>query len=300
MEIRTLDLGFRGVRRSIASYLVLGPEGPFLIETGPASTLDALTSSLRENGVDPSEIRDVFVTHIHLDHAGAAGWWAGQGARVWVHEVGAPHLVDPSKLLASAGRIYGDKMDSLWGRVGPVAAELVRPLADGDTVRAGGVEVVAIETPGHARHHHVYRVGDAGFTGDAAGIHVPGVGSLDLPSPPPEFDPPAWEASLDRIRSEGFARIYPTHFGGFDDVDARLDALRDLLRSAVEFVDDLEAEGVEPDAIVEAFRRWNRDRLAAEGLDDPMLYRFGTTNPPAMSVAGIRRYLKRRVERPAR
>ena len=83
-------------------------------------------------------------------------------------------------------------------------------------------------------------------------------------------------------------------------MDARLDALRDLLRSAVEFVDDLEAEGVEPDAIVEAFRRWNRDRLAAEGLDDPMLYRFETTNPPAMSVAGIRRYLKRRVERPAR
>ena len=135
MRIETIDLGFRGTPRVIAAFLILGPQAPVLIETGPGSTLPTLLEGLERLGVSPVDVRDVLVTHIHLDHAGAAGWWARQGARVHVHPVGAPHLVDPARLLASSKRIYGEAMDSLWGEVLPAPADRV-------TARAVQPEVI--------------------------------------------------------------------------------------------------------------------------------------------------------------
>ena len=119
MEIHTLDLHFQRQPNTIASFLVIGPSGPVLVETGPMSTLATLREQLASLGYRPADIRHVLVTHIHLDHAGAAGWWAQQGATVYVHPFGAPHLVDPSKLIASATRIYQDELETLWGEIVP-------------------------------------------------------------------------------------------------------------------------------------------------------------------------------------
>src|SRR5690606_40448063 len=182
MQIHTLDLNFQNLSHAIAAYLIEGPEGYLLIETGPMSTLPALQARLAEHGLSAGDIGDVVVTHIHLDHAGAAGWWAQQGARVYVHPMGAPHLVDPARLWASAGRIYGEAMESLWGSVVPAPPEQVRVVRDGQQITAAGVTLTAIDTPGHAGHHHTYRLGDVGFTGDAAGVRVPGSEWVSLPA----------------------------------------------------------------------------------------------------------------------
>ena len=213
MQIQALDLSFQNVPRVTASYLVVGPDGPVLVETGPSSTLSQMQRQLAGAGYSPAEIRHVLVTHIHLDHAGAAGWWAQQGAQIYVHHVGAPHLIDPGKLLASASRIYGDQMDLLWGDVLPAPAERVTPIFDGDTVAVAGLAFTAMETPGHASHHHAYLLGDIVFTGDAAGIHLPELSMVDLPAPPPEFNLELWLSTVDRLREGNFKAIYPTHFG---------------------------------------------------------------------------------------
>ena len=188
MNIQTLDLNFQNTPEAIASYLIWGPDGPVLVETGPGSTLPTLLENLSQQGLKPADIKHILLTHIHFDHAGAAGWWAQQGAQIYVHPFGAKHLIDPAKLIASATRIYGNKMDTLWGDILPAPAEKVTIIYDNDTVEVAGLSFQVLETPGHARHHHVYRLGDVAFTGDAAGIKIPGSPLVGLPAPPPEFD----------------------------------------------------------------------------------------------------------------
>ena len=297
MRIHTIDLQFQKIPQSIAAYLVVGPEGPVLIETGPSSTLDNLIAGIAQHGYTPRDIRDVLVTHIHLDHAGALGWWAQQGAQVYVHEWGAPHMVDPSKLLASAGRIYGDTMDELWGEVLPVAAERLTVVKDGDTIRAGGLTFSALDTPGHASHHHVYRLADIAFAGDAAGIRVPDCSYIDLPSPPPDFDLEAWTATIDRLVAADFATIYPTHFGVVVEPRQHFDLLRRVLIDNAEFVKSHLEAGLERDAIIELYSAENRKRARLAGLDDDQFDRYKATSPPYMSVDGILRYWRKRVKR---
>jgi glyoxylase-like metal-dependent hydrolase (beta-lactamase superfamily II) len=296
MNIRTLDLNFLGLPHTIAAYLVIGPEGPVLIETGPSSTLEMLKARLAEHGYAPRDVKHVLVTHIHLDHAGAAGWWAQQGARIYVHHVGAPHLVDPSKLLASAQRIYGESMDRLWGEVLPIPAERLTPLSDGDIVRAAGLAFTALDTPGHARHHHVFRLGDVAFTGDAAGVRLAGSAFTVLPSPPPEFDLEAWQGTLARLRDQNFAALYPTHFGPVHDVREHLSAFLALLHEAVSFVRQRMQAGVERDELVRQYVDWNRARSAAQGVSEEEFQRYEMANPLYMSVDGILRYWRKKGE----
>lgn len=293
MEIKTLDLDYRGTPRSIASFLILG-DSPVLVETGPASTLEVLDRRLAEHGISPAEVKHVLVTHIHLDHAGAAGHWAGRGARVFVHPKGAPHLVDPSKLLRSATRIYRDKMDEFWGDTVPAPADRVIAVGHGEPISIAGLEFRVIETGGHAWHHHAYRLGDVAFTGDAAGIGVPGFSMLELPAPPPEFDLEAWKLTLSRLRAEKLSVMYRTHFGPSDRVGAELDELEMLLDECVLFVEEARREGLERDAIVDRYRSWIRQRAEAAGADDSMLRTLSVANPREMSVDGILRYLERR------
>jgi glyoxylase-like metal-dependent hydrolase (beta-lactamase superfamily II) len=298
MRIETLDLDFGRTAETIAAFLVLGPESPVLIETGPASTLPTLLRRLDEHGVAPSDIRHVLVTHIHLDHAGAAGWWAQQGATVYVHPLGARHLIDPRKLLASAARIYGDRMDELWGRSLPAPEDRVVAVEDGETIRAGGLEIVPIETPGHARHHHVYRLGEFAFTGDAAGIRLPGKSWIDLPAPPPEFDLSEWKRTLERLRAERFATIYRTHFGPTSEVAEQLDTFEGLLQQASTTVRDLIERGAERDEMVEAYCDGMRSRAAASGVDDETAEAYELANPRYMSVDGIARYWNKLLAQP--
>ncbi len=290
MEILTLDLHFQNVPHSVAAYHAIGPDGPVLIETGPASTLPRLLHCLRENGYDPVDVRDVLVTHIHLDHSGAAGWWTHQGARVFVHPVGAPHLIEPSRLLKSAGRIYGDRLQSLWGDTQPARSEKVTTVEHGEVVEAGGLRFEVIETLGHARHHHAFRIGDVAFTGDAAGIRLPGYPLIDLPAPPPEFDPEAWADSVDRLEQANLKAIYPTHFGRLDDVGDYWQNLRELIVSSAEFVRARQSAGDDRDSILEDYKRWNRERALAASVPEEAIRQYWTANPLDMSVDGIMRY----------
>lgn len=294
MQIHTLDLHFQGKSDVTVAYLIEGPEGAVLVETGPGSTLNMLQEQLAQHGFAPGDIKHLLVTHIHLDHAGAAGWWARQGTQVNVHHLGAPHLIDPSKLLASATRIYGDQMDTLWGEFLSSPAERVTPVYDGDKIQAAGLTFKAIETPGHANHHHVYQLGDVAFTGDAAGICLPGSPLRDLPAPPPEFNWEVWQATIANIKAHNFRRIYPTHAGPVDEVNQHLDEFRELLNAAALFIHDHMIQGTSRDDLVDIYVQWNRDRAAAAGVSDEDFERYATANPFYMSVDGILRYWKKK------
>ncbi len=294
MDIYPLDLNFQDTPKTIAAYLVVGPQGPLLVETGPGATLEALRARLAEHGFSPADVRHVLVTHIHLDHAGAAGWWAQQGARVYVHHVGAPHLVDPARLLSSARRIYGEAMDGMWGEMLPAPAGQVQALYDGDSVQAGGLTLTAMDTPGHARHHHVFLLDGVAFTGDAAGVRLPGSSFISLPAPPPEFDLEAWQGTIQRLLELELTTLYPTHFGPLEDVQEHLQAVAELLHQAAGFVRARMGAGVQREALVEAYLAWNRERARSQGLGEDDFQRYETPNPSFMSVDGLMRYWRKR------
>jgi glyoxylase-like metal-dependent hydrolase (beta-lactamase superfamily II) len=217
-----IDTKMHGRDQITAAYVVRG-EKTALVETGPKSCLDHVLAGLASAGVE--DLDWIVVTHIHLDHAGAAGTLAARfpNARVAVHEVGAPHLIDPSRLWASAARIYGDEMDRMWGGIDAIPENRIRTLADGDKLDLGGRVLEAIDTPGHAYHHHVFLDDATGiaFTGDALGVRLPDVGVIRPATPPPEFNLEAAIASIQRIAELQPQALWPTHFGSAQDgVDA--------------------------------------------------------------------------------
>lgn len=293
MQIHTLDLDFQGTPQAVAAYLLDAPGGPILVECGPGSTVGALTAALADHGCAPRDVRHVLVTHIHLDHAGAAGWWAARGAQIYVHPAGAPHLADPSRLLASAARIYGDAMDRLWGDMLPVPPDRLVPLADGAVIDVAGLEVAAIDAPGHAGHHLAYRIGDVAFTGDAAGVRLPGQSLIALPAPPPEFDRDAWDRTLDRLSGLDVATLYPTHFGPCGEPATHLSALREGLHAATDFIRAGMAAGLDRDALVRDYAAWSRGR--ARDVPDDVWAAYELANPLFMSVDGIVRYWRKRM-----
>ncbi len=290
MKIHPLDLNHRNVSHSIAAYLVVGPDGPVLVETGPASTLPALQARLAEHGYSPADVRHVLLTHIHLDHAGAAGWWAQQGAQVYVHHVGAPHVIDPSRLLKSARRVYGDDMDRLWGQILPAPTERVRALHGGETIQAGGLTFTALDTPGHAWHHLVYLLDGVAFTGDVAGVRLPGSDFVSITAAPPEFDLPVWQNTLARLLDMDLQTLYLTHFGPLQNARQHLQTVSALLDESAAFVHARLQSGVQGDALVAQYRAWNRQRSLPYNLTTSDWERLEIANSPHISVAGLTRY----------
>jgi len=288
--IHPLDLQFLGHPRTIACFLVVGPGGPVLIETGPGSTVAALQSGLAEFGLTPADIHDVLLTHIHLDHAGAAGWMARQGAIIHVHHAGAPHLAQPERLLSSARRIYGDKMDALWGEFLSVPEAQLRALHDRDVISAGGLEFTALDTPGHAGHHMVYQIDDLAFAGDLGGVRRPGLRHVRVPTPPPEFDRAAWLASIERVRGLGLRRLYLTHFGPVDDVDPHLSVVAGLVREYSDRVRAALERGLDREAVMAEFGAWEQGRLEAEGVPPAEWPVYADIGPVGMTVDGMIRY----------
>jgi glyoxylase-like metal-dependent hydrolase (beta-lactamase superfamily II) len=283
-------LHFLGHPQTIASFLVRGPDGPVLVESGPGSTVAVLQAGLQQFGLTPDDIHDVLLTHIHLDHAGAAGWLAQRGATIHVHQAGAPHLARPERLLTSARRIYGDQMDALWGEFLPVPEAQLRPLAHNDVVRAGGLEFTALDTPGHAGHHMIYQLGDIAFAGDLGGVRRPGLRHVRVPTPPPEFDRNAWLASIERVRGLGLGRLYLTHFGPIDDVDEHLARVAGLVSDYAQQVHEALLRGAERDAIVTEFGAWEQARMEAEGVPPEQWPVYADIGPVGMSVDGMIRY----------
>ena len=273
--MRTIDVRHLGRERVIAAYLVDG----CLVDCGPTASLDGLLAGLGDER--PSRL---LLTHIHLDHAGGAGSLVQRwpDLEVWVHERGAPHLVDPSKLLASAGRLYGDQMDRLWGDVVPVPARNLRILSGGERIAGWHVAY----TPGHASHHVSYLHTGTGtaFVGDTGGVRIPPGGPTMPPTPPPDIDPAAWQASLDTIEQWDPSALAITHFGTWTDVGHQIAELREALDRAVAWA----RETPETDAYAERDRAYLRERT-----DEATAAVYEQGMPPEQLFPGIERALSR-------
>jgi glyoxylase-like metal-dependent hydrolase (beta-lactamase superfamily II) len=268
---RLIDVKHLGRDRVIGSWLVEG----FVIDPGPESSVDALLAGL--GGEKP---RGLLLTHIHFDHAGASGRLVERwpDLPVWVHEHGARHMADPSRLVASARQIWGEDFDRLWGEVVPVPEENLRVLSGGESVEGFDVEYV----PGHAKHHVAYFHRDTGhaYVGDMAGVRIPPSDVTRAPTPPPDIDVEAWLDSVDRIEARRPSAVVLTHFGRVDDVEGQLAAVREALR----FQAGLARHSSEDEFVA------TLDRLAEERLDADTGRRLVDAGNPHDFYAGLKRY----------
>ncbi len=301
-DLYIIDHHFQGVPGVIASYLLTGSEGLTLIETGATTTVETLLAGVREAGFDPNEITQLAVTHIHLDHAGSVGVLMRRfpKARLLVHPVGAPHLIDPTKLMASATRIYGDRMEELWGEVAPAPADRVDILEDGAKINAGNRELIARFTPGHAMHHIAYHHPDTGviFTGDVGGVRLDNAAYVRPPTVPPELDLILWRESIQHLRELNPTRFYLTHFGGFGDISWHLDDLLSRLFFWSGWADARLAVERDTKVVTAELRgRGDAEIVAATGGNDLVMpYEVATSYQ--MTVDGMARYFRKRRELP--
>lgn len=294
-RLETLDLHFQDRPHTIAAYLLPHTEGAALIETGPGSTFPRLQAQLADHGLTPADISEVLLTHIHLDHAGAAGHLAKHGATIYAHHIGVPHLADPETLLASAERIYGDDMDRLWGQMHPVPEAQLVGLDDEDTVSLGPREALALDTPGHASHHMSYVLGDICFTGDVGGVRLPGETYVELPLAPPEIQLDHWRESLARLRvatdRHEVSHLAPTHFGIHDCVSAHLDRLDGVIDAADEWTAEMLPQMAEDDETLRAaVTEWMHSLATTNGVDEETWKRYELANPSWMAALGLKRY----------
>jgi glyoxylase-like metal-dependent hydrolase (beta-lactamase superfamily II) len=272
-----LDLRHMGVERAVGSYLLRTDDGWALVDCGPTTALHTLEHELGLRGRSVGDLRHVLLTHIHLDHAGAAGTLVRRNPELRVHvsEVGAPHLVDPSRLERSARRLYGELFDGLWGELAPVPEENIDVLGDAIV----GLDVFL--APGHASHHVCF-VGPDGtlYPGDAVGVRIlPGRHVIPY-APPPDIDLPAWHETIDEIERRVPARLALPHFGYVEDVAEHLGLMRERL--------DLWAERVRDGMDVDAFVAAGKADLAADGEGDVGYY--DAFPPFAPSFLGLERY----------
>jgi glyoxylase-like metal-dependent hydrolase (beta-lactamase superfamily II) len=265
----------------VACYLLETDDGPTLFDCGPTSCIPALKTGLADRGLRLGDVRHLLLSHVHLDHAGAAGVLVREHPALQVHvsEVGAPHLIDPSRLDASARRLYGDAFDVLWGELAPIPSENVHVVGDA----ALGLD--CFPTPGHASHHVSYLdVEGTLYAGDAAGVRLAGGTFVMPPCPPPEFDLEAWEATIRQIELRAPSRLALIHFGLFDDVQEHLAALRGTLGRWSERVED----GMDEQAFIAA-ARFDVSRTDGELVDA-----YDRAGPYWHHFAGIERYWRKK------
>jgi glyoxylase-like metal-dependent hydrolase (beta-lactamase superfamily II) len=273
-----LDLRFQGAERVIGAYLVETDDGPALFDCGPSTCIPRLKEALGERGLELADLRHLLLSHIHLDHAGAAGALVREhpDLRVHVSEVGAPHLVDPSRLERSARRLYGDTFDSLWGELAPVPETNVEVVGD----RVLGLD--CFPSPGHAYHHVCYLAADGTlYAGDATGVRIQPAAFVMPPTPPPEVDLEAWSKTLDEIERRAPERLALVHFGVADDPERHVRELREHLAEWAARVE----RGMTEEEFVEAAR------AEVPATDAPVYER---AMPIWQSYAGLRRYWEKR------
>jgi glyoxylase-like metal-dependent hydrolase (beta-lactamase superfamily II) len=251
--MKTIDLHFQGFKQVIATGVLEGPSGIGLIDPGPSSTLHALESGLQTLGHRIGDVKALLLTHIHLDHAGASGTLAARvpSLRVYVHQRGAAHMADPTKLMDSAGRLYGDKMEQLWGEMRPVPSDRLEVLSGGERLELLGRTLQVAYTPGHASHHVSYLDHSSGiaYVGDTTGIRRVH-DYITAPTPPPDIDLEAWEPSLQTIEGWRPSALFLTHFGTVTDVTDHLRRFRNVLDTSARRVKaTLEWEGSDEDRI---------------------------------------------------
>lgn len=283
-------------RDGITAVFIVEGEKRALVEAGPKSSVHHVLRGLEQNAVE--DLDWIVLTHIHLDHAGAAGTLAQRfpNARVAVHEVGAPHLIDPSKLWASAARIYGDEMERLWGGIDPIAEHRIEVVPDGGKIDLGGRTLQAVETPGHANHHHAFLDDETGlvFAGDALGVRLADVGVVRPATPPPEFDMDKAIASIERIRRLKPTSVWLTHFGPADPatVDATCDSAIQALHQWAAWVQDAGRASDDLDDVTATVKARAREVLE-RSLEEAQVDRMEQTTSYRMNTWGYIRYLDR-------
>lgn len=275
-EPALIDLLHLGAERVIGAYLLDTPDGPALFDCGPATTVEALRAGLDEHGVAVGDLRHLLLSHIHFDHAGAAGVLVRENPRLTVHvsEIGAPHLVDPSRLESSARRLFLDDFERLWGSLVPIPE---------DNVRIVGERVVDFDcfpSPGHASHHVCYLRDGILLAGDAAGVRIAPSPVVMPPTPPPDVNVEAWDATLDEIERRDPQQLALIHFGVFDNVEAHLETLRERLHRFTRMV---EQGATEDEFVAEA--------LAEIGAGSP---EYEGAFPPQQDYQGLTRYWAKR------
>jgi glyoxylase-like metal-dependent hydrolase (beta-lactamase superfamily II) len=297
--ISVIDLGFLDTDRVIAAYLVEAGDELALIETGPSTTLANLEQGIASAGYDLRDVNRIIVTHIHLDHSGGAGSIVRKhpGIRVSVHPVGAPHLVEPSRLVRSAARIYGDDMERLWGEIVGVPEAQVDVMEDGKSLTVGNRKLRVAFTPGHASHHVVLFDEDSGtlFTGDTGGVRIPGTRYVGAPIPPPELDPAGWENSMATMRGFGAQRVALTHFGVFENADEHLAQVIPRVHELVALGEAAGPEIADTTAMAAKLDAFQRQKLGDE-MTEGIVHRLNLANPDLLGAMGLERYLRKRAE----
>lgn len=268
--------------------------GGAIVDPGPESRINTLLDGLS------TEPKALLLTHIHLDHAGATGALVERfpELEVWVHAKGAPHLVDPTKLLASAERIYGDRMRPLWGRVVAVPERNVRVLEGGETVHVAGRDIAVEYTPGHASHHVVYFDATDGtaYVGDVGGVRIPPSDLVYPPTPPPDIDVPAWLRSIDLVAERAPNFLALTHFGFVSDPQTHLERTKDALQEMAELAREILAEHGDTEAARDAFvAEVNRRAEARSNAETAAGLRRGS--PVEQRWAGLLRYWQKQAQK---
>ncbi len=303
MKVHTLDLAFQNLEHTIAVFVLEGPEGLALVETGPHSTYTHLEDALAAKGWKPADFKDVFLSHIHFDHAGAAWALARHGARIHVHPRGLPHLASPEKLYNSARMIYGDAMDTLWGAMEPIPEAQLHAPEHGERIEAAGLLFTAWHTPGHAVHHIAWEVAPIGagagenvlFTGDVAGVRIDGQ-IVVPPCPPPDINIEDWQASLNLLRKLPVETLYLTHYGAITAKQPHLEALEARLLAWAAWMKPYAESRTPAPEVVPAFEAYVRAELSAAGVGEKGLAQYEAANPAFMSVAGLLRYWNKKLQ----
>lgn len=292
--IQLIDTHFKNQEQVIAVYAFETPTGLALVDCGPYTVYENVKKGLHKLGYAISDVRHLLLTHIHLDHSGGA-WKIAQesDAKIYVHPKGAPHLADPTKLIASATRIYGDMMEPLWGQIEPVPADRIVATADREKLNFGDpFHIEVIETLGHASHHQVYRLDRHIFTGDIAGVRLKNGPALP-PCPPPDIHVESWLASLRLLKSLNPERIYLTHFGSANHPNAILEQVEERLVNWAGWIKARMQTGENEEAIVPQFETKVLEELTAYGLTQEWVDAYYSSDPPFMSVLGLCRYWRK-------
>lgn len=296
MKVHVIDLRFMGKPHAIAAYLLEGPEGWVLIETGPESTRPTLVRGIQEQGIEPEDLAGVLVTHIHLDHAGAAGWFSKRGVPVYAHPKAVKHIIDPSKLVDSARHVYGSQFDLLWGHTVPGKESNVHAVEDGETVHVGGIPIEAMSTPGHAFHHHAYFIGNAAFVGDTAGARISKEEYTSVTSAPPQFHLESYLESIDKLLNRSITSLFLTHFGRVDYPREHLKAYREAVELNALFVRQRVEEGMDEESLRIAYQAFQFEQAFRYNLPREVWDTLETINGTDMCADGMRLYWEKRLE----
>jgi glyoxylase-like metal-dependent hydrolase (beta-lactamase superfamily II) len=293
LSIHVLDTRHLGRSGIVAATALETKDGIALFDTGAESTFENVIVDLGKAGFALEDVRHVFVSHIHFDHAGAAWRFAERNARVYVHPRGAPHLIDPAKLIESATRIFGDDMQRLWGKIAPVPQDRVTVLQDNEVVRVPPFAIRAIDTPGHASHHYVYHWADNVFGGDIAGVRIGG-GPPIPPFVPPELHIESWLESIHKIRALRPANLYLPHFGKVTgSVPDHFDALEERVNRWSEWLRDKIRAGLSEERLRAEFAEYEHIDLRAGGASEDDIQGYEAADPSYMAVSAAIRYWKK-------